>query len=100
MRMRGFPLVLCGGLALRERTAAAFSSEEALHERMREFPHFLLRAAGNYMPVAEHGDAVGERIERVEVVRHHEHREAVVGAQPPDQPHETPGAVRIEPRGR
>src|SRR5512134_3042874 len=91
---------LCGGLGVRDRPATPLTSEEALHERMRYFPHFSLRAAGDYMLVAEHGDAVAQRIERVQVVCHHQHREPVIGAQSLDQLHELHGSIGVESRGR
>ena len=79
-------------LALREHTAAAFSSKLCTNGcGSSALPPACRR---RYMPVAEHGGAVGERIERVAVVRHHEHREAV--ATQPLIAARSAGAVRIE----
>src|SRR3546814_1931212 len=56
------------------------------------------RRDGNDCPVCKDGDAVADGIERVEIVRDDEHRQAQRVAQRADEVVELAGADRIEPK--
>lgn len=63
---------------------------------MRVGHHFIQRADDFQALIAQYRDPVRERHQRVEVVRHHYHRQLQLAMQFLDQRHETLAAVGIE----
>src|SRR5690242_21677395 len=74
----------CGSGVL-ERALAPVSPEEILHELVIQSADGRERIAGDYMLVRQYRDPVGQLEERVQVVRDHDHGEAVLAAQLLDQ---------------
>src|SRR5687767_5467786 len=87
------------GSAVRQSAAAPLSPKKVLHKLVIEPAHCSERVAGDYMLVGEHRDAIGELVERVQVMGHHDDREAVVLAQALDEAHEALRAIGVESRG-
>src|SRR6516162_11758509 len=59
----------------------------------------LLQGAGANLPVDQHGDAIADRKQSVEIMGNHEHGKVEAALQVPDQNVEVCGRDRIEPGG-
>ena len=67
---------------------------------MVHLQHVLDRTGDEDLLLGEHGDTVADRMETVEIVRHHEDGEAERPLELPDQVVEGGGADGVEPGGR
>src|SRR5215831_15869659 len=61
--------------------------------------HHLLQGADANLLVDQHRHAIADRKQSVEIMRHHEHREAQARPQVPNQYIEVTGRYRVESRG-
>src|SRR3954469_9715920 len=76
--------------------ASARSLEIFLHPRLVEALDLVERIGNQHALLRDHGDAIADRVQRIEIVRDQEHREAKALAQRQDQLIERGRADRIE----
>jgi hypothetical protein len=74
----------------------AFAAEVGFEPRMLGREHGLDRAGGDHAALRQHGDAIADRVQAVEVMGDHEHAQSQRALQRADQFVELGGADRIE----